>query len=71
MLVFKAEIYDIFRELAKVGKTIIIVSSELEELVSVSNNISVMYEGRLLKTFTSDLIDPDIIQECAVTGRVK
>lgn len=67
----KVEIYDIIRLLAQNGKTIIIVSSELDELISVSNNISVMYEGKLIKTFTSDEIDSNNIQECAITGRAK
>ncbi len=67
----KAEIYDILRDLSVKGKTIIIVSSELDELISVSNNISVMYEGKLVKTFTTNEIDSNAIQECAITGRIK
>jgi ABC-type sugar transport system ATPase subunit len=67
----KAEIYDILRLLAEKGKTIIIVSSELDELISVSNNISVMYEGKVIKTYSSEEIDSNNIQECAITGRAK
>ncbi len=66
----KAEIYEILRNLAKQGKTIIIVSSELDELISVSNNISVMYEGKLIKTFEDNEIESNTIQECAITGRI-
>lgn len=65
----KAEIYAILEDLALKGKTIIVVSSELEELLAVSNNISVMYENRLVQTFTSDEFDATKIQECAITGR--
>lgn len=66
----KAEIYSILEDLALQGKTIIVVSSELEELLAVSNNISVMYENRLVRTFTSDEFDANKIQECAITGRL-
>lgn len=66
----KAEIYTILEDLAEKGKTIIIVSSELDELLAVSNSISVMYEGHLIKTFASDEFDVEKIQTCALTGRI-
>ena len=66
----KAEIYGILEDLASKGKTIIIVSSELDELLAVANSISVMYEGKLIKTFESDELNVEKIQECALTGRV-
>jgi ABC-type sugar transport system ATPase subunit len=66
----KAEIYKILEDLAEKGKTIIIVSSELDELLAVSNSISVMYEGHLVKTFISNELNVDTIQTCALTGRV-
>jgi ABC-type sugar transport system ATPase subunit len=65
----KAEISGILDSLSNNGKTIIIVSSELGELLSVANTISVMYEGRLIQTFTGDEINEHKIQECAITGR--
>lgn len=66
----KAEIYQILEDLADQGKTILIVSSELDELLAVSNKISVMYEGCLVKTFGSEEFDVDSIQTCALTGRI-
>ena len=66
----KAEIYGILEDLASKGKTIIIVSSELDELLAVANSISVMYEGKLIKTFESDELNVEKIQECALTGRI-
>ncbi|MGI5173743.1 sugar ABC transporter ATP-binding protein [Treponema sp. OMZ 840] len=66
----KAEIYEILEDLADKGKTIIIVSSELNELLSVASAISVMYEGKLVKTFDDHELDATKIQECAITGRI-
>lgn len=41
----KSEIYDLVRKLADSGKTILLVSSEMEELLNVSDRIVVMNEG--------------------------
>ena len=43
----KAEVYAILRDIAKEGIGIIVVSSELPELLSLSDRILVMHEGRL------------------------
>ena len=66
----KAELYEILEDLSDKGKTIIIVSSELNELLSVASAISVMYEGKLIKTFSAHELDATKIQECAITGRI-
>ena len=42
----KADIYSLMNEFVKNGKSIIIVSSELPEIMAVSDRIIVMYEGR-------------------------
>jgi methyl-galactoside transport system ATP-binding protein/inositol transport system ATP-binding protein len=43
----KAEIYKLIEELAKAGKSIIMVSSELSEVIGMSDRILVMHEGRV------------------------
>lgn len=43
----KFEIYTIITELAKQGKSIIMISSEMPELIGMSDSIMVMCEGRL------------------------
>ncbi|QCX34014.1 sugar ABC transporter ATP-binding protein [Caloramator sp. E03] len=43
----KYEIYTIIAELAKQGKSIIMISSEMPELIGMSDRIMVMCEGRL------------------------
>lgn len=42
----KAEVYKIINELAQEGKCIIMISSEVEEIVGLSDRVLVMYEGR-------------------------
>ena len=42
----KAEIYQIMDELTKQGKSIIIISTDLPELIGVSDRVIVMREGR-------------------------
>jgi methyl-galactoside transport system ATP-binding protein len=55
----KYEIYSIMAELAKQGKAIIMVSSELRELIGMSNRILILCEGQL----TGTLEKADITQE--------
>jgi ABC-type sugar transport system ATPase subunit len=43
----KAEIYAIMNELARQGVGIIMVSSEMPEILAMSDRILVMYEGRI------------------------
>ena len=42
----RSSIYDIIRDLAEQGKSVIVVSSDLEEVLGVSNRILVMAHGR-------------------------
>ncbi|NTW91529.1 MAG: sugar ABC transporter ATP-binding protein, partial [Erysipelotrichaceae bacterium] len=43
----RQEIYELIRELAKNGCSILAISSDMEELIHISNRIMVMSEGRL------------------------
>jgi len=44
----KAEVYRLIDELAGQGKTILLVSSELPEVINLSDRIYVMHEGRIV-----------------------
>jgi ABC-type sugar transport system ATPase subunit len=44
----KAEIYQLIRRLAKQGTAIIMISSELPEIIGMSDRILVMYDGRIM-----------------------
>lgn len=50
----KKEIYELLCRLAEQGKTIVFISSDMEELVGVSDRIAVFYEG----TIFGELQDP-------------
>ena len=43
----KAEIYRLMRELADAGVAIMMISSDMEEVIGVSDRIAVMHEGRV------------------------
>jgi ribose transport system ATP-binding protein len=43
----KAEIYQLIRKLAAKGVSVIVISSEMEEVLGISDRIAVMHEGRL------------------------
>ena len=43
----KYEIYCIIAELAKQGKSIIMISSEMSEIIGMSNRVMVMCDGRI------------------------
>lgn len=47
----KSEIYTLMRKLADEGKGVLVVSSELPELLAVCDTIHVFREGRIVKTF--------------------
>ena len=55
----KEEIYALLRQLAAQGKAIIMISSELPEVLRLSHRIAVMAEGRL----TAVLDNADATQE--------
>ena len=50
----RQEIYTIIRDLAKAGKTIIIVSSDMTEILSICQRIIVMHEGAIKGELTGD-----------------
>lgn len=50
----KVEIYALMRALVKSGKSIIMVSSELPEILALSNRILIMHEGRQITTLVND-----------------
>ncbi|WMS43776.1 sugar ABC transporter ATP-binding protein [Acuticoccus sp. MNP-M23] len=57
----KSEIIRLIRELAKAGKGVVMVSSELSELLTACDRIVVLSEGRLAGSYArKDLDDPTI-----------
>lgn len=61
----KAEIYRLIGELAKQGKAILLVSSELPEVMGISDRILVVRQGRITGEFRRDEFTSDNIMKCA------
>ena len=61
----KTQIYHLMRELAKQGKAIIMISSELPEVIGMSDNIVVMFEGKITGTLSGDGATQDEIMRYA------
>ncbi|HPQ46183.1 MAG TPA: sugar ABC transporter ATP-binding protein [Clostridia bacterium] len=61
----KSEIYKIMNDLAEQGKSIIMISSELPELIRMSDRVLVMCEGRHTATLAGDDITQNTIMKYA------
>ena len=61
----KYEIYCIIGELAKQGKSIIMISSEMEELIGVADRIMVMCDGRVTGFLEGEDMNEETIMELA------
>ena len=59
----KFEIYKMMIELAKKGIAIIMISSELPEVMGMSDRIMVVSKGRITGTYTKDEIDSGAITQ--------
>ena len=58
----KAEIYALLNELTKQGLAILMVSSELSEILAMSDRILVMYQGRLkAELYSENATEKDIM----------
>ncbi|MCP5517760.1 MAG: sugar ABC transporter ATP-binding protein [Verrucomicrobiales bacterium] len=65
------EIYQLLAELAARGKAVIVVSSDLKELMSISDRIVVMSAGRVTATFRRGEWTEDKILRAAFRGHVR
>ncbi|WP_404990042.1 sugar ABC transporter ATP-binding protein [Burkholderia cenocepacia] len=64
----KAEIYGLMRELTARGYAIIMISSELPEIVGMCDRVAVFRQGRIEATLAGDEIDPDTVMTYATAG---
>jgi ABC-type sugar transport system ATPase subunit len=62
----KAEIYGLIDELARQGKAVLLISSELEEVLAMSDRVLVMCEGRLVASFDHGVVTAQKIAAAAV-----
>lgn len=64
----KAEIYSIMNDLLKDGVSIIMVSSELSEVMNMSDRIAVMHKGRIQTILNRDQFSQETIMYYATGG---
>ncbi len=62
----KFEIYLLMHEMVKTGKSIIMISSELPEVIGMSDRILVMSEGKVKGCFEKKDINPELIMKAAI-----
>lgn len=67
----KQEIYNLMCQLADRGKAIIMISSEMGELIGMSQRIYVMSEGRITAELPREEFSQELILEKASIGRSK
>jgi ribose transport system ATP-binding protein len=63
----KSEIHNLIRELAAQGYAVIVISSEMPEVLHVSDRIVAMYSGKVMRTFTSEEVTEDNLIQ-AISG---
>lgn len=62
----KSEIYAVIRELADRGVALLVISSEIEEVLLIADRVLVMREGRLAGEFEGEAINEDNIMRAAL-----
>lgn len=62
----KKELYNLMQELLKNGKIIIMISSDMPELVSMSDRIGIMRNGRMVKILESNEINEENILKYSI-----
>jgi len=67
----KAEVYKLITELARQGKAILMISSELPEILQLSDRVYVMCEGRMTAEFSRSETDSAKIMTAASSFAVK
>ncbi len=67
----KAEIYDLMRGLAKEGVAVLMISSDMEEVLGQSDRIAVMHEGRISGFVTRAEASEEAVMQLAVGHAAK
>jgi ABC-type sugar transport system ATPase subunit len=65
----KVEIHRLLNRLAEQGAAIIIISSELDEVLGMSDRILVMHEGRIVREFSREDASRETVMEWATGAR--
>lgn len=63
----KGEIHNLIRELAKSGYAVIVISSEMPEVLHVADRVIGMYQGEIIRTFEAGEVTEDSLVQ-AISG---
>ena len=64
----KREIYEIINSLVEAGKAIIVISSEMEEIMGICDRIIVIHEGEIAGEVERDSFSQKVISEYSIGG---
>lgn len=66
----KAEIYKLLNQMCQEGISVIMITSEMPELLGMANRALVMYENKLQATLTEELLTENNVMIAAIGGRI-
>ncbi|MEO6943654.1 MAG: ABC transporter ATP-binding protein, partial [Lacisediminihabitans sp.] len=67
----KYEIYGIIQQLAAQGKGVIVISSELPELLGISDRIYTIFEGAITNDIPAAEADPEFVMKSMTSAKKK
>lgn len=67
-VVAKREVYSLVDRLKREGMAIVVVSSELPELLGIADRVMVMCEGRKTAEFDCSVANEEVLMQAAVPG---
>ena len=59
----KVEIYKLMQNLAQRGAAVIMISSELPEIMNISDKVAIVFEGKIVKEFTRGQLNEEEVME--------
>ena len=67
----KAEIYQLIGELVEAGIGVILITSEMPELLGLSDRVVVMSEGKVMKILDRSEANPELVMTYASVGHAE
>jgi ribose transport system ATP-binding protein len=64
----RAELYQVIRGLAAQGVGVLLVSSEVPEVLGLADRVVVMREGRVVRQAPADQLDEDTVLDLVMAG---
>jgi ribose transport system ATP-binding protein len=64
----RAELYQVIRDLTATGVGVLLVSSEVPEVLGLSDRVLVMREGRVIRTVDADQLTEDDVLDLVMAG---